>query len=368
MRVGLVLGAGGVVGASWLIGALEALQDETGWDPSEADAIVGTSAGAVVGALTASGMPPAYMAAYVAGREVDEIAAAAARAGEGRERIDEALAMARSAEKNGGRPDGSGYRLARALPPIGPGSWRLALRTLVQPQRHSPAAMLCGWLPRGFVRTDPISELVEAFVPGDWPDHDAYWAVAADYSSGKRVAFGRDGAPPARVSQAVAASCAIPAFYHPVKVDGRRYVDGGICSPSNLDLLCDAELDLVVCLNPMSSLAQVSGGSPGDRVGALFRAMAGRRLGHEARKLRDTGTKVLMLQPGADDVKVMGFNMMSGSRRVAVTETAVKSTALALRRLRVRDDSVLPRRTRRTTAAPRGRRAAAAAKRKRRAA
>jgi len=365
MRVGLVLGAGGVVGASWLIGALEALQDEAGWSPSDAEAIVGTSAGAVVGALTASGMPPAYMAAYVAGHEVDEIADAAARAGEGHDRIDEALAMARSAEQNGSRPDGSGYRLARAMPPIGPGSWRLALRTLVQPQRHSPAAMMCGWLPRGFVRTDPISELIEAFVPGDWPEHDSFWAVAADYSTGKRVAFGRDDAPPATVSEAVAASCAIPAFYHPVKVDGRRYVDGGICSPSNLDLLRDADLDLVVCLNPMSSLAQVSGGSPGDRMAALLRAFAGRRLGYEARKLRETGKKVLMLQPGADDVKVMGFNMMSGSRRVQVTQTALKSTALALRRIRVRDDSVLPRRTRRASAAPRR---AGAAKRKRRAA
>jgi NTE family protein len=215
--------------------------------------------------------------------------------------------------------------------------------------------MLCGWLPRGFVRTDPIRELVESYVPGDWPDHDAYWAVAADYATGRRVAFGRDDAPPARVGEAVAASCAIPAFYHPVKVGGRRYVDGGICSPSNLDLLCGHDLDLVVCLNPMSSLAQVSGGSPGDRMGALLRGFAGRRLGHEARKLRDSGTKVLMLQPGADDVKVMGFNMMSGRRRVQVTETAVKSTALALRRVRLRDRSVLPERSRGRSAATRRR-------------
>src|SRR5438105_13500032 len=99
MRVGLVLGAGGVVGASWLIGALEALQDSTGWDPAEAEYIVGTSAGSVVGALTASGMPPAYMAAYVAGSEVDEIAEAARRAGEQRGRVEEALARARSAER-----------------------------------------------------------------------------------------------------------------------------------------------------------------------------------------------------------------------------------------------------------------------------
>jgi NTE family protein len=360
MRVGLVLGAGGVVGASWLIGALEALQDETGWEPSAAEVIVGTSAGSVVGALTASGMPPAYMSAYVAGREVDEIAEAARRAGERRSDIDDALEAAQAAERaNGSRPDGSGYKLALALPPIGPGSWRLALNTLRHPQRHSAAAFLCGWLPRGFVRTDPISELIEAFVPGSWPNHENYWAVAADYATGKRVAFGRPGAPGAHVSRAVAASCAIPAFYHPVSINGRRYVDGGICSPSNLDLLRDEHLDLVICLNPMSSLAQISGGSPGDRVAALMRAAAGRRLGREARKLRDSGTKVLMLQPGADDVKVMGFNMMSGKRRVQVAQTAVKSTALALRRLRISDPSVLPTRTQRVVATPRRRRRAA---------
>jgi NTE family protein len=364
MRVGLVLGAGGVVGASWLIGALEALEDETGWRAADAEAIVGTSAGAVVGALTAAGMPPEYMAAYVAGHEVDAIADAANRAGEGKERIEQALALARGAERDGARPDGSGYRLARALPPIGPGSWRLALETLLHPQRHSPVALLCGWLPRGFVRTDPIAELVESFVPGTWPDHPSYWSVAADYKTGRRVAFGSEDAPPADVSQAVAASCAIPAFYHPVTVDGRRYVDGGICSPSNLDLLCGHDLDLVVCLNPMSSLAQISGGSPGDRIGALMRVFAGRRLGHEARKLRESGTEVLMLQPGADDVKLMGFNMMSGRRRVAVTETAAKTTALALRSLRG-GDAVLPGRSRRKAARPQRR---AAPKRRRRAA
>ena len=160
------------MGASWLIGALEALEDETGWDPTQAEVIVGTSAGSVVGALTASGMPPAYMAAYVAGREVDEIADAARRAGERRTDIDEAVELARGGEQANGRPDGSGYRLARALPPIGPGSWRLALNTLLHPQRHSAATRLCGWLPRGFVRTDPISELIESFVAGDWPGHE----------------------------------------------------------------------------------------------------------------------------------------------------------------------------------------------------
>jgi NTE family protein len=342
MRVGLVLGAGGVVGASWLIGALDALEAETGWRAVEAERIVGTSAGAVVGALAAGGIASEYMSAYAAGRTLDAFVEAEARA--------DALA--------GGRLPGSEYRLQLALPPIGPGSWRLALNTMLHLRSHSPAAVVAGWLPRGFISTGPISTLVESFVPGQWPDHPSYWAVAADYSSGKRVAFGRDDAPQTGVAEAVAASCAIPGFYHPVKVAGRRYVDGGICSTSNLDLLCGADLDLVVCLNPMSSVAPVAGGSPADRFARLMRAAAGRRLGHEARKLRAEGTDVLILQPGRDDCALMGLNLMSGSRRVQVMEQARKSTARELHRLR--GTELLPTR--------RARRRAADAKPERRAA
>src|SRR5512132_4411378 len=42
-RVGLVLGAGGILGGAWLTGGLYALADEFGWDPGSASQIVGTS-------------------------------------------------------------------------------------------------------------------------------------------------------------------------------------------------------------------------------------------------------------------------------------------------------------------------------------
>jgi NTE family protein len=317
MRVGLVLGAGGVLGASWLIGAMEALEAETGWRAADAEHIVGTSAGSVVGALAASGIPSEYMSAYAAGGTLEGFVEAESRA-----------------DQLSGRLLGTEYRLHRALPPIGPGSWRLALNTLLHLRSHSPVTVVAGWLPRGFISTAPIHGLVERFISHHWPDHPAYWAVAADYRSGRRVAFGRDDAPKARIADAVAASCAIPGFYHPVEIAGRRYVDGGICSTSNLDLLCGAGLDLVVCLNPMSSVSQLSGGSPADRFAALMRAAAGRRLGHEAKKLRAEGTEVLVLQPGRDDCALMGLNLMSSARRVEVMEQARKSVARELRRLR----------------------------------
>jgi NTE family protein len=94
----------------------------------------------------------------------------------------------------------------------------------------------------------------------------------------------------------------------------------------------------------MSSVAQATGGSPADRFAAVMRAATGRRLGHEARKLREEGTKVLLLQPGRDDCSLMGLNLMSGTRRIEVMEQARKSIARDLRRLRAKD-GLLPRRS-----------------------
>jgi NTE family protein len=344
MRVGLVLGAGGVAGASWLIGALEALESETGWRVADAERIVGTSAGSVIGALAAAGIEPALMAAYASGRGLDDVVDAELRAALADERV-----------------DGREYRLQRALPPLGPGSWRLAMTTLRSPRSHALSAVLAGWIPRGFISTEPVRRLVETFVPGDWPAHESYWAVAADYDNGKRTAFGRPGAPQAVVGDAVAASCAIPGFYHPVRIGDRRYVDGGICSTSNLDLLRREGLDLVVCVNPMSSIADaIRGGSPGDRMAAVMRAASGRRLGHEAAKLREAGTEVVLLQPDADDCSLMGLNLMSGRRRVEIVEQARKGVARQLCELRTQAVLLPGGSRRRARAAPAGRDAVAA--------
>lgn len=331
MRAGLVLGAGGVVGASWLIGALEALESETGWSPAAAELVLGTSAGAAVGALAADGIPPSYMSAYAGGRALDELAESEGRGAAVAGRF---AGLAQAVGDAAVRVTGAELRLQRALPPIGPGSWRMALATLRAPTRHAPTALLGGWLPRGFLSTRPISDLIERFVRGDWPEHPGFRAVAADYASARRVLFGEPGAPPAAIGDAVAASCAIPAFYHPVTIAGHRYVDGGLCSLSNLDLARGRGLDLVVCLNPTSSRHSAPLRGPADVLAAWMRGQSGRRLGHEARKLRAEGTEVVLLQPTRRDLAAMGSNLMSRARRAAVVETAVRTTAVELRRLR----------------------------------
>jgi NTE family protein len=313
-RVGLVLGAGGVLGGAWLTGALHAIASETGWDPGGSNYVVGTSAGSMIGALLACGVPPWYMVAYSAGEQVDGLRDAR---GEPASRAD--------------RSAGATFALHRGIPALGPGSWRLALSSLARPYKYSPAALVAGWLPNGPVSTEPLKDTVRRACEGSWAPHPNYWAIAVDYQTGERVAFGRAGSPPAELPDAVAASCAIPGFFRPVQIGGRRYVDGGLASASNLDVLVEEGLDLVIALNPMSSLHAGAPRTLGERFAYAIRQASGRRLGNEAKRLREAGTEVILIQPTVHDLDVMGSNLMSRSRRHEVIESGVRSVTEHLR-------------------------------------
>jgi NTE family protein len=273
VKVGLVLGAGGVLGGAWLVGGLSALAQETDWDPGSADQIVGTSAGSMIGALVAGGIPPWFMVAHSRGEVFEGLAGP-----DGRPAAD------------ADRSAGANFRLHRGLPAIGPGSLRMAFTALSNPLRHTPLQMVAGWVPSGFVSTDSLKEVVTRAVPGDWVEHPNYWAVACDYESGRRTPFGRLGSPRAHIGDAVAASCAIPGFYRPVKIGGRRYVDGGVCSASNMDLVAGRGLDLVICLNPLTSRSE------GQRSGGGRHRRGERRarlhpVAHPARLARQAGAR-----------------------------------------------------------------------------
>ena len=313
MKVGLVLGAGGVMGGAWLTGGLHALAQETGWDSASADHVVGTSAGSMISALLTGGVPPWFMVAHSAGESFDGITDAQQRPAAG-------------ADRSGGAV----FKLHPGIALPGPGSWRLIANGLRDPRRHRPAALAAGWLPRGLVSTQPLQDTVRRVVPSGWADHPHLWIVACDYVQGRRVAFGREDAPTCDLAEAVAASCAIPGFYRPVKIAGRRYVDGGVWSGSNLDILRHG-LDLVICLNPTSSLDAGASRGAASGISARLRSQAGRRLGWEARRLRDAGTDVVLIQPTAVDIEAMGPNLMSRRNRNSVIETAIATVGDQLR-------------------------------------
>src|SRR3954449_324201 len=130
MKVGLVLGAGGVLGGAWLTGGLEAICRQTGWDPGSADHIVGTSAGSMIGAFTAAGVPAWFMVAHSAGETFEGLSGPDGR-------------PAAEADRAGGAV----FRRHPGAFPLGPGSLRMGLTTLANPLRHTPLQLLTGWLP-----------------------------------------------------------------------------------------------------------------------------------------------------------------------------------------------------------------------------
>ena len=195
-----------------------------------------------------------------------------------------------------------------------------------------PSTVVSGWLPRGIVSTDAASRAGPPRGAGRLgartPDSGSSPATTPPASGSP---FGRDGSPPAELADAVAASCAIPGFYRPVEIAGRRYVDGGMYSTSNLDLLRAESLDLVICLNPTSSLHPIRAVDPREWSTLVFRRAAGRRLGSEAKKLRAAGTPVVLVQPLERDLQTMSRNLMSTRNRNQVIEVARRTVAEQLR-------------------------------------
>jgi NTE family protein len=308
--VGLALGAGGVLGGAWLAGALAALARETGWDPRQASHLVGTSAGSVFAALVASGVPISRLYPPLPGDADEWILTRLART--------------------------SSYRLPQRLPAPRPGSWSL-VRAAVRPGGLWPVAkLLAGFVPRGLISTHPIRETVREAVPRGWARHANCWVVTCDYRTGRRVVFGRGGSPRADLADAVAASCSIPGFFRPVWIGGRAYVDGGLNSPSNLDLLAGQGLGVVICLNPLSSRYTEPGFNPLHKAGEAISWLAAHQVDAEAEALRAEGAEVVMLEPTAYDLVAIGGNRMDARRCRVVFEVALRSVTRQLRDPEVR--------------------------------
>lgn len=302
MRIGLVLAAGGSVGIAYHGAVLSALEEMSGWDPRRADILVGTSAGSLTSAMLRAGIPAGDLARISEGEPLSEDGATIA-------------ALGRPHRPRPSRRDAFSYR-----PVSDPGT---LVRALTHPCSVSPRALALAALPAGVVSTDAISAGIDAVYGGRWPE-EPLWLCSYDLRAGRRVVFGPPGAPSATVGQAVAASCAIPMYYRPVEIGGRRYVDGGVHSMVNLDLVADAGLDLVVAVSPMSQVAAWSALSPA----MLMRQPMRARLRAEVAALERTGVPVVAIQPGRTVISAMGLNPMDAARRGAVS----RATRSAVRR------------------------------------
>jgi len=235
-------------------------------------------------------------------------------------------------------PDTDSGGALPSLPRLGIGSPRGVVSSALHPWRATPMGALSAILPQGRGSLDPVGRLIDAVCPrGAWAAHPQTWIVAMDYDSGRRTAFGSDGAPHTGLRDAVMASCAIPGWYAPVRVGGRRFVDGGVCSPTSLDLLAGLELDEVVVLSPLTSLDYDRPTTVAGRLERRFRRLVTRQLIGEVKKVAATGTRVTLLGPGAQDLTAIGANLMDPRRRRRVLETSLRTSATALRAARLAD-------------------------------
>jgi len=243
----LVLGGGGVTGIAWMLGLLQGLQ-EAGVDLGDADTVVGTSAGSVVGAQVTSGLAVEELYAEQLRPADREIGASLNRLT--LLRLAPALLL----------PGSSDAKRAR----VG----RLAMRA------HPPG-------------DDRRVEVIRSRIGlGDWPERDLR-VTAVDAESGRPVTFDRHGE--ADLVHAVAASCAVPLVWPPVTIAGRHYVDGGVRSTANVDLVAGAER--VVVLAPLPQSVSKASSIPAQlaRTGARHHAV----VSPDASALADIGKNVL---------------------------------------------------------------------------
>lgn len=326
-RVGLVLGAGGVVGQAYHSGVLAALEHDLGWDARTADVVVGTSAGSITGMLLRSGIPASELAAWTVKAPLEA---------EGQllhQLVGEEI------------PQFDRFDVLEVVrrPPSLPGREMLT-RAVLRPWHFRPLAATLALLAPG---TRDIAEQLAALrqiEDHEWPEQDL-WVCAVRRRDGRRVVFGRPGAPEAPLDRAIAASCAVPGYFSPVRIGERSYVDGGAHSPTNAAVLRDRPLDLVVVVSPMSG--------PSNRVprGLLegSRWHAARVARREIAALRAQGVPVVAFHPDREVQEAMGDDFMCRDRVEDIVQQAFLATGRRAAQPRVRE-TLGPLRQRRSAA------------------
>lgn len=225
-RTALVLGGGGITGIAWELGILAGLA-RSGVDLTDAELLVGTSAGSVVGSQLASGLP------------IEDLYA-------------EQLTPADA--EIGGRM--SRLAMLKLLPPYAlPGSGRDKLRRVgaVAMKAHAPGS------------ADRVSVIRSRIPVNQWPTDRDLLITAVEAETGRFTVFERGSG--VDLVTAVAASCAVPTVWPPVAIGGHHYVDGGMRSAANVDLAAGAERVVVLAPLPRSLSKRTSIRSQLEKIG-----------------------------------------------------------------------------------------------------
>lgn len=270
-RTALVLGGGGLTGIAWELGLLTGLA-ASGLDLTDADVVVGTSAGSVVGAQIRSGTPLEELFTEQLRDPTGELVASI------------------------GLPVNLRY-VGHALRPGTPRQVR---------QRIGRAALQA----RTVTEAERREVIAQQLRSPEWPERELL-VTAVEASSGQMTVFSKRSG--VRLVDAVGASCAVPLVWPPVTVDGRRYVDGGVRSPVNADLARGC--DRVVVLAPVTAAA--------------------RRVSRIPEQLRGLGPHVrsVLVTPNPQAREAIGRNVLDPVQRAATARAGRAQAAGELERL-----------------------------------
>ncbi len=268
----LVLGGGGVTGVAWETGVLAGLSD-AGLDLSNAELLVGTSAGAAVAAQVASGTPLATL-------------------------LERQVA-------------GSAQEIPAALGPSVLARYVWAMLTRREPAELGRAMGRLAMGARTVGEAERLAVIASRLPSHEWPER-ALRVTAVNARTGEFRVFDRDDN--VSLVDAVAASCAVPGVWPPVTVEGQRWIDGGMRSAVNADLA--AGRARVVILAPITT---------------GFGAMPS--VDQQAAVLRAAGSVVVVVSPDREARSRMGRNSLDPARRAAAAHEGHRQAALELDRV-----------------------------------
>ena len=262
----LVLGGGGVAGIAWMTGLLRGLEDEGVSLRYAADVLVGTSAGSTVAAQIAGdiGLDDLFVRQVDPARQVAELT-----------------------------PKPHLLELAGNALPV--------LFKLADPMERTRRI---GDLAANTTTVDETvrREVIAARLPlHDWPDR-ALKIVAVDIKTGQPRVFDRSSG--VDLVDAVAASCAVPGMWPPVTIGGARYMDGGIRSSDNADLAVGC--GTIVVISPLGTGGMALPGSS---------SLAG-----QVEELRNSGSRVLVIEPDDAARQAIGHNPLSPLTRTPAAQ------------------------------------------------
>lgn len=322
VRRALVLAGGGITGGLYEVGALMAL-DALFHNVTvrDFDLYVGTSAGAFVAALVANNVSPA--------------------------RIRDTLEHDRRTLPH---LTGSQFlsvpwrnhlatlpRMAAAIPGIVQHLWNTWPDALVL----DTVGSLLNHLPAGLLSPSGLEAYVRRVLTTGGRSNEfrrlrrRLLIPATKLDTGEIQVFGEYRNDPTPISQAVAASAAVPILFEPVRIDGIDYVDGAVSKTAHTRLAIDRGARLVVLVNPLRPLV-LDGATarPLAEGGALtiaaqsFRVALHRRLreGLKRHAYEHPETDVVLLEPHHADVQLFDVPFMTYTLRHEVVRRGYRTT------------------------------------------